>query len=171
MNRIFTLFLMLMAGLCRAQVHQQGGGAIDLSVGKTGIGVIGGLSYSRNFTDASYLQLRGLVEIGRMYNFKYSHFGADAMVFTSPFYISDFFQLNIGGGITLGYEKVNGITKDKADNIGFMAGFKGGAQAEAFLSDQLSFFVYTNQAYMVKKSLGNSYYEVGLGLRLFLNNY
>lgn len=154
-----------------AQVHQQGGTAIDLSIGKTGIGILGGVGYTKNFSDQSYLQLRGLGEFGRMYNFRYLHVGADAMVYYSPFFLSDFFQFNAGAGATFGYEKVNGLSKDKGQNIGFMVGVKAGAQLETFVSDQMSFFVYGNQAYMIKKSLGSSYYEVGLGIRIFLNNY
>lgn len=154
-----------------AQVHQEGGTGVDITLGKTGIGVMGGVGYMRNFSDNAYLQVRGLGEFGRMYNFKYAHFGLDAMTFYNPFFISDFFQFNAGAGITLGYEKVKGISKDKSNGIGFMAGLKAGGQIEAFLSDQLGFCLYANQAYMVKKSLGYTYYEVGVGIRIFLNNY
>ncbi|WP_186452685.1 conjugal transfer protein TraO [Chitinophaga polysaccharea] len=154
-----------------AQVHQQGGTAIDLTLGKTGIGVMGGAGYMKNFSDNAYLQLRGVGEFGRMYNFRYSHFGLDAMAFYNPFYLSDFFQFNAGAGLTIGYEKISGITKEKSNGIGFMAGLKAGANIEAFLSDQMSFYIYGNQAYLVKKSLGTTYYEVGLGIRIFLNNY
>lgn len=171
MIKLISFLLLFSATSAVAQVHQQGGSAVDLTLAKTGIGATGGLGYIRNFTDASFLQLRGFAEFGRMYNFKYSHYAADVMVYTSPFYLSDFIQFNAGAGITLGYEKVNGITKEKASGIGFMAGFKAGGQLEAFLSDQLSFFMFGQQAYLVKKSLGSNYYEAGLGIRLFLNNH
>lgn len=171
MKIVLTLFCCMLYLTATAQVHQQGGAGIDLSIGKTGIGIMGGLGYIRDFSDNAYLQVRGVGEFGRMYNFKYSHVGLDALAYYNPFFLSDFFQVNIGGGLTLGYEKVKGISKEKSNGIGFMAGVKGGVQIEAFLADQLSFFVQGNQAYMLKKSLGNSYYEVGFGLRVFLNNY
>lgn len=153
------------------QVHQQGGAAVDLSIAKTGVGTMGSIAYLRNFADAAYLQLKGNGEVGRMYNFRYTHAGLDLMVFYNPFYLSDFFQFNAGAGLTLGYENVRGVSKEKSNGIGFMAGVKGGAQLEAFISDQLSFFLSANQAWLVKKSLGSSYYEVGVGIRIFLNNY
>jgi hypothetical protein len=171
MKKLITVCFFFSAITATAQVHQQGGTGFDLTISKTGIGIMGGVGYIKNFSDNAYLQLRGLGEIGRMYNFKYSHIGLDAMAFYNPFFLSDFFQVNMGAGLTIGYEKVKGISKDKSNGIGFMAGLKGGVNVEAFLSDQLSFFIYGNQAYMIKKSLGNNYYEVGLGIRIFLNNY
>lgn len=165
---IFSLFPYLMAS---AQVHQQGGAAADFSVARSGVGVIGGIGYTKDISDQAFFRLRGLAEFGRLYNFKYNQFAGDAMVYYCPVHISDFFQVNTGAGLSAGYEKVKGISKEKAATIGFQAGIKAGVEIEAFLGDQLSFFAFGNQAYMVKKSLGRNYYEIGIGMRVFLNNY
>lgn len=165
---------MLLVGLqatAAAQVHQQGVTAVDFTLSRTGVGIQGGAAYARNFSDNAFYRVRGFAEFGRLYNFKYSQFGSDLSAYYSPFFISHFFQVNIGGGVTLGYEKVGGVSKEKSDGIGFQVGAKVGAEIEAFLADRLSFFVSGQQAYMVKKSLGRNYYEVGIGMRIFLNNY
>lgn len=167
----FMCWLQLPFLMASAQVHQQGGAAVDFSVARTGVGVMGGVGYAKDISDQAFFRLRGLAEFGRLYNFKYNQFAGDAMVYYCPVHISDFFQINTGAGLTAGYEKVNGISKEKAATIGFQAGIKVGLEIEAFLGDQLSFFAFGNQAYMVKKSLGRNYYEIGVGMRVFLNNY
>ena len=167
----FSLLMVFNLPLVGQQVHQQGTVGVDFSISRTGVGVLGGVAYTNNFSDQGFIRLRALGEWGRLYNFKYAQYGADVLAYYSPFYISDFFQFNLAGGVTGGYERVSGITKEKAANIGFQFGFKGGAELEAFLGDQLSFFVNAQQAYMLKKSLGRNYYEVGIGIRIFLNNY
>ncbi|RAI97025.1 conjugative transposon protein TraO [Chitinophaga skermanii] len=168
---VAIIIFLLSMNFSLAQVHQQGTAALDLSISKTGVGVIAGAGYLKNFNDNAYIYARGLVELGRMYNFKYTHIGLDLSAYYSPFVVSDFFQLNLGVGITTGYENIRGVSKTKNSSVGLMLGAKGGANIEAFLSDQVGFFVFANQAYMFKKSLGSAYYEVGVGLRIFLNNY
>jgi hypothetical protein len=171
MRKCFTLLAFFIAlGAC-AQTHQQGVAALDFTINKTGVGILGAAGYNRNFSEQAYIQVRGLAEFGRMYSFKYTHFGADLLAYYNPFYLSDFVQVNAGAGLTGGFEKVTGINKGKNNAGGWMIGIKGAVEIEAFLSDQVGFVLSARQAYMVKKSLGNAYYEIGIGVRVFLNNY
>lgn len=172
MRSVAILFLFSVAWVSvSGQVHQKGVAAIDLSIHKSGIGIMGSAAYSRNFTDQAYIQARGIIEYGRLYNFKYTLYGADLLTYYNPFFLSDFFQVNVGIGLTGGYERMTGITKEKAGRLGWIVGVKGAIEAEAFLSDQIGFVLSGRQAFMLKKGIGSNYYEVGIGLRIFINNY
>lgn len=151
-------------------VHKLGVSAIDLGFSKSDVGFIGSAAYNYNIGDNSYLKIRGYAEFGRLYNVKYTQIGGDAMVYYNPFYLSDFLQVNPGIGLTVGYENIKGVNKENK-NIGFLAGVKGGLDIEAFLSDQIGFFAFGNQAILLKKSIGKYQYDIGIGIRIFLNNY
>lgn len=168
---LFVIILLTFSLNATGQVHRLGTKAVDFSAGRSGVGYVGLIGYDINFADPAYFKIRGYGEFGRLYNIKYSNVGADFMAYLNPFYVNEFFQFNIGAGLTFGFENVKGVSEKNKPNVGFMAGIKGGVDVEAFLSDQVGFFLFADQSFMLKKSLGKNIYDLGIGLRIFLNNY
>lgn len=155
----------------RGQVHQVGSNALDLYGNRTGIGTLFGLSYNHNTSEVFFLKIRSGFELGRLYSFPYQNVTIDLMAFYAPVPLGNYVQVNLGAGPTAGWEHVGGIEKSRAKDVGFHAGIKGGLEVETFLGDQLSFFLHGDQTLEVKKSLGQQSFQVGIGIRLFLNNY
>jgi hypothetical protein len=166
---LFGLFV-VNAVIGQEMTHQEGVSFLEAALVKTEIGVASSFAYGKNITDDIYLKARGFAEFGRITGFKYTQYGTDIMAYVKPFDIINGVQLNVGAGATVGYERLN-VSKELQKGIGFQAGIKAGAEGEIFLKNDLAFFFFGNQAYMIKPSIGKKYYEFGVGLRLFLDYY
>jgi len=165
------LFALSTAAASSQEIHDVGVSAIDFAAGKSGIGFTGRVAMMKNTSPSFYLKLQAAGDFGRLYNLRYQLYSFDVLGYVKPFYISEFFQLNIGGGLTAGYEHINNLPEENAKNIGFSAGIKGSVEAEVFLNDQVGAFLYGDQSLLLKKSLGKNRYGLGVGIRIFLNNY
>lgn len=107
-------------------------------------------------------------EFGNPMQSKYRNVGADLMFAVIPIDMGQKFAIFAKAGITGQFESLTGLSEDVS---GFSAGGKGGLELEYNVSQSLAFSAFGYQAYLLKKTFGNSYYHVGVGFKINLYSY
>ncbi|AWX44792.1 hypothetical protein HME9304_01797 [Flagellimonas maritima] len=178
-NGLAFAFL-LFTGLASLQ-GQRSKTAVEFAPGyaQEGFGIKGAFNYYHNRTDylhANILATFSKEKTSTAVTVPYNIFLFNAAYFTPVIKSKDNSNsLYTGGGISLGYESINGNEPDLEDNSllvsesGLLYGFYGGINADYFLSDSFSLILPIDLFYHFGSDLGNIHFFTGLGVRYHIN--
>lgn len=182
MKKIIICFVLLCSFTSNGQLRDNNLNAIDVSAGYVPDGYGVNLGYNLYFSGSrsnNYLQLSGLYTDSEVtkerFELPYNLFAMNAgYFFHFPLEYREKINLNIGGGLTVGFEQLNdgdielNTGARLSSDGGFIYGPFVGGEFDFFLSDTISFLIKGNWYYHINSEIGDFTLFAGGGFRIFL---
>lgn len=191
MNKTITvlgiLILSYLPRQIRAQIHQEGQYAFELSAGfldgiklpgKDNFGIFGGLAYSKY--RSRYTYWKGGIHLNQKYyayenkQIPVSQWLAEATYFTrAAGMVGRSWILNVGGGVAGGYESVN-QNRGKVDGANIMnrsrwlVGPTIAIECEYILSGRTILVARAQEYYLFRSSIAPTRFNLGFGVKFIL---
>jgi hypothetical protein len=172
MKHFFSIILFLFLIVDANAQAIENSKSLELRYGKTvSVGVYAGIRFRTTTSTSIDLSVAGFVNSLQRNGLQYNSFGLDLMgeYYTAVGDNSDhLFELKVGGGATALIDNEPFVYKDLPFAKRLNYGLVGELTGEWCMSENISLTLFTQQKYLLNKSLGTYCFTAGIGIKLNL---